>query len=83
MENVVYYPDIVNQNLTHGDPKGHYKWGVEYYNLAKTVFPASFYPHFIEGAEYASMNFSFCARRGVVERKMSVVDYRTNRTKNV
>ena len=39
MKRVIYYPDLISQNQTFGDPKGHYKWGVEYYKLAKTAFP--------------------------------------------
>ena len=65
METVAYYPDPINQNKTFGDPKGHFRWGMEYYKLAKTFFPASARPHFLEGAEYSALNSSFCARRGV------------------
>ena len=65
MEHVAYYPDPVNLNLTHGDPKGHYKWSISYYDLAKTAFPPNRLPHFLQGEEYAHLNMSFCARRGV------------------
>ena len=65
MEHVAYYPDPVNLNLTHGDPKGHYKWSISYYDLAKTAFPPDRLPHFLQGEEYAHLNMSFCARRGV------------------
>ena len=65
MEHVAYYPDPVNLNLTHGDPKGHYKWSISYYDLAKTAFLPNHLPHFLQGEEYAHLNMSFCARRGV------------------
>lgn len=65
MKHVMYYPDLISQNQTFGDPKGHYQWGVEYYKLAKTAFPPDLLPHFIEGEEYAKMGFQICARRGV------------------
>ena len=67
MKRVMYYPDLISQNQTFGDPKGHYKWGVEYYKLAKTAFPPDFIPHFIEGEEYANMGYQICARRGVFD----------------
>ena len=65
MHHVVYYPDPINQNLTFGDPKGHYKWSISYYELAKSVFPTNHMPHFLQGEEYALSGLSFCAKRGV------------------
>lgn len=65
MHHVAYYPDPMNQNLTFGDPKGHYKWSISYYELAKTAFPPNQMPHFLQGEEYARSGLSFCARRGV------------------
>ena len=47
MKHVMYYPDLISQNQTFGDPKGHYQWGVEYYKLAKTAFPSDSLPHLI------------------------------------
>ena len=66
MGNVVYYPDPLNQNRTFGDPKGHFRWGYEYYKLAKSFFSRSSLPRFLEGEAYAALNSSFCARRGVL-----------------
>ena len=66
MNRVIYYPDLVSENKTYGDLKGHYKWGKEYYKLAQTVFPPDRIPHFIEGEEYEALGFSICARRGVI-----------------
>ena len=65
MENVVFYPDIVTQNLTFGDPKGHYQWGKQYFNLALTAFPSDRLPRFLEGSAYITQGSAFCARRGV------------------
>ena len=62
MNHVVYFPDLFHENKTFGDPKGHFAWGKEYYDLAKTVFPPHLFPHFIEGDDY---NLAICARRGV------------------
>lgn len=65
MNHVIYYPDLITENKTYGDPKGHYIWGKQYYELAKAVFPPSRIPHFIEGEEYENLGLSICARKGV------------------
>ena len=65
MQNVVYYPDLVGQNRTLGDPKHHFAWGTEYYKMVKMIFPPDAMPRFFEGETYARMQYAICARKGV------------------